>query len=1240
MAEQPLSKVEKDLLPTANTPGEQDNAAADEPVLAWEGDTFDLPAVAGAGLPAEPPLTEVQQPSSDQGRAQEALAADNHSSSPRGGDESPTIISRMPVRGLALNDARGTSLRGRRLAHFELIAPIGVGGMAAVIKGRDLQLDRTVALKVLPPDMAADPENIRRFHQEARAAAKLDHENIARVFFCGEDQKLHFIAFEFVQGDNLRIILDRRGRLPVGEALNYILQVATGLAHAASRGVVHRDIKPSNIIITPTGRAKLVDMGLARSMAPQDDRGLTQSGVTLGTFDYISPEQALEPREADVRSDIYSLGCTFYHMLTGQPPVPEGTAAKKLHCHQHELPVDPRQFNPDIPDEVAAILARMMAKQVRDRYQRPEHLVQHLLRAAQKLDASGGHADGVLFVDAPLPAAPARPLFLAALAVAAVIVLVFVLQQSMPNGPGPRPFTPAAIAAARDKTLPREVPPKSARPNKEGQPTPPSAPPSDTTRGRFVFDGNVAALAQFLDSEESRKPVIELTIAENLVIGSFSSVPGGIKEALKKGIALKGRRIVIKGKAREGQSLPTIWLAYGGESDRTRIKTALTLEAQEVVLEGLRIVLQGNTKLAMTAVHLLGGSAHEIRNCEFVQVNPSDTPDKPLCSVRLEGSRNPDVRPSLRLSGCAFVGGDGREEDRLVLQKIVRGGQDALTRWGEAHVTAENCVFGPHQSCFHLEGTSTRSQKDVELDHCSVLLGEGSTVFHLGPAVLCQLRVNYCLFAGPEAKVSEKAALLRQDAGGMPLNQALQFVGYDNRYRNLNASGDSFAAVLETSPWAADDPLTSLRHLRFAEAFRVRPNAPELRLTGLDRNLIGAERFGNTDYTNGLPSVQGQKVPAVGRRVKIVDPLLRGFEDGTFRTLSQALEEVQPGDVVLIRHNGLLRVKPIRFDGSVTIKPASGCRPVLTLDTTKTTEGEVELIRVSGGKVQFEQLEFRLDPGSEGFNVQAVATLLGEGSCSFEGCVITLAEPRRCQLAAVLVEPGSRRGTEKKGVVPSVLFKRCLVRGNGDLVWCRSSRPFRLEAVNTLVALSGSALAVDAARGDEPEGAKAILDFRRVTVVVGGHLLRLRPANKDLKGIVPLTCNPADCLFASLGSKALVHVDGGEADETALKDKLIWKGSKNAYNVPFLVDQLPTGVGMMRTTFDREKWKTFTGETDGKFLESIKFAETPDADGLADANPEQFAVSDLDLKGFGADVGQLPVPQKAPADKRRMMNDE
>src|SRR6478672_2007103 len=166
-------------------------------------------------------------------------------------DEAPTIISKTtplrPGEPTLFWASDPDSLRGRRLAHFELLGPIGVGGMAAVLQARDTQLDRLVALKILPPEMAADPDNVQRFHQEARAAAKLDHENIARVFYCGEDQNLFFIAFEYVEGENLRTLLEKRGRLTVPEAVRYVLQIATGLEHANARGVVHRDIKPSNI---------------------------------------------------------------------------------------------------------------------------------------------------------------------------------------------------------------------------------------------------------------------------------------------------------------------------------------------------------------------------------------------------------------------------------------------------------------------------------------------------------------------------------------------------------------------------------------------------------------------------------------------------------------------------------------------------------------------------------------------------------------------------------------------------------------------------------------------------------------------------------------------------------------------------------------------------------------------------------------------------------------------------------
>ena len=248
--------------------------------------------------------------------------------------------------------------------------------MGAVYLALDTRLDRVVALKILPPEQANDSEVVQRFYQEGRASARLDHENIARVFTIGHDKQYHFIAFEYIEGLTLRQRVEQRGVLPVAEAIRDTLQIAGALVHAAERGVVHRDIKPSNIIVTPQGRAKLVDMGLARRFerGGGGDDGLTQSGMTLGTFDYISPEQARDPRGVDVRSDLYSLGCTLFYMLTGRPPFPEGTVLQKLLQHQEDAPPDVRTLNPSVPPDLAAILTKLMAKDRDRRYQTPDQL--------------------------------------------------------------------------------------------------------------------------------------------------------------------------------------------------------------------------------------------------------------------------------------------------------------------------------------------------------------------------------------------------------------------------------------------------------------------------------------------------------------------------------------------------------------------------------------------------------------------------------------------------------------------------------------------------------------------------------------------------------------------------------------------------------------------------------------------------------------------------------------------------
>ena len=271
---------------------------------------------------------------------------------------------------------------GEVVGTFELEEAIGVGGMGAVFRAHDAQLDREVALKLLPPDQTGDPEVVQRFYQEGRAAARLDHENIARVYSIGQDGPNHFIAFEYIEGITVRRQVDEHGPMPVNDAIEVTLQIAQALVHAAGRGVVHRDIKPSNIILTPQGRAKLVDMGLARRFEREADHGLTQSGMTLGTFDYISPEQARDPRDVDVRSDLYSLGCTLFHMLTGSPPFPGGTVLQKLLQHQEEPPPDVRSLNPQVPVELARIINKLMAKDRDRRYQSPEQLVRDLLSLA------------------------------------------------------------------------------------------------------------------------------------------------------------------------------------------------------------------------------------------------------------------------------------------------------------------------------------------------------------------------------------------------------------------------------------------------------------------------------------------------------------------------------------------------------------------------------------------------------------------------------------------------------------------------------------------------------------------------------------------------------------------------------------------------------------------------------------------------------------------------------------------
>jgi serine/threonine protein kinase len=288
-------------------------------------------------------------------------------------------------------------VHGIQLGHFAIESRIARGGMGTVFLARDTRLDRVVALKVLSNEQLRDPAAVQRFQNEGRAAARLDHENIARVHFLGEDRGVHFIAFEYIRGTTVREEIAAKGLLSADEAVNYTLQACEALKNIESAGLVHRDIKPSNLIVTSSGRVKLVDLGLARNLDPEADQELTVTGTTLGTFDYISPEQARNPRNVDIRSDIYSLGCTLFHMLTGSPPYPHGTNIEKLLQHSTGQPRDPAELNPRISPRLSLVVQRMMAPNVNDRYPNPQALIDDLIQLAEGLGLRATAPEGTIW---------------------------------------------------------------------------------------------------------------------------------------------------------------------------------------------------------------------------------------------------------------------------------------------------------------------------------------------------------------------------------------------------------------------------------------------------------------------------------------------------------------------------------------------------------------------------------------------------------------------------------------------------------------------------------------------------------------------------------------------------------------------------------------------------------------------------------------------------------------------------